>query len=106
MRRKYRNKKTEIDGYVFDSILESNRYLELKGMTCAKPKLISHLELQPKFKCDVNGKHICNYYADFRYWDEGSGAWIVEDVKGVRTTVYRLKRKLVEALYSIRIYEI
>ena len=51
----------------------------------------------------VNGKKVCKYTADFRYTTP-SGE-IIEDVKGVKTTVYRIKKKLVEALFGIEITE-
>ncbi len=92
---KYRAVKTEVDGITFDSKREAARYMELVLLERAGE--ISRLELQPKYDCVVNGHKICTYKADFRYFSaEGS---VVEDVKGVKTPVYRLKKKLVEALY-------
>jgi len=102
---KYRNVKVEVDGIKFHSIKESNRYIELQLMQRAG--VISGLELQPRFDIIVEGIFICFYKADFRYFDnEKNGAVRVEDVKGMRTPVYRLKKKLVEALYGIEIIEI
>lgn len=71
-------------------------------------RTITDLEVQPSFRCMVAGKKICDYRADFRYWvrDPDSGHLvrsIVEDVKGMITPVFRLKRKLVEALFVIEI---
>lgn len=102
-RHKYNAKKTEIDGFVFDSKAEAARYLELSILE--KSGDISNLELQPEFLCEVNGKKICKYRADFRYIDHETGKTVVEDVKGVKTDVYKLKKKLVEALYGIEIQE-
>lgn len=99
---KYRNVKTVIDGITFDSKKEAARYAELKILL--KGKVISNLELQPSFPVVVNDKKICVYKADFSYTENGKSA--IEDVKGVRTPVYRLKKKLVEALYGIKIIEI
>lgn len=65
-----------------------------------------HLELQPKYPLTVNGEKICTYIADFKYWDAQKNAEIVEDVKGVRTPVFRIKSKLVKALYGIDIVEV
>ena len=98
---KYHAIKTEVDGVMFDSKREAERYRELKLMQQAG--VIEHLELQAKFPVKVNGKHICNYFADFIYTERG--APIVEDCKGMRTAAYRLKKKLVEALYEIEIKE-
>lgn len=56
---------------------------------------------------DVNGKVIeraCSYVADFVYTDK-DGTLIVEDTKGMRTEVYRIKRKLMLHVHGIRILE-
>jgi hypothetical protein len=98
---KYHAIPTEIDGIRFDSKSEAIRYQELKLLERAGE--ISNLELQPKYSIDINGKHICNYVADFRYLDRG--VLVVEDVKGMKTPVYRLKKKMVEAAYGIVITE-
>lgn len=84
-----------VNGQSFHSLSESRRYsklafLESKG-------LISNLELQPKFSFDTNGKHICNYIADFRF--KYGGETFVEDVKGYMTPVFRLKHKMLKAFY-------
>lgn len=62
--------------------------------------------LQPKYTLIVNGKNCGFYKADFLYTLKDTGAAVVVDVKGVRTPVYRLKKKLVEAIYGIEITEI
>ncbi len=57
----------------------------------------------------VKGKLIeseCAYYADFCYFDVERMAYIVEDVKGVRTPAYVIKRKLMLDRYGIQIREI
>ena len=46
------------------------------------------------------------YYADFRYLDAETGRTVVEDVKGVATPVYKIKKKIIEASYRIEIVEI
>lgn len=99
---KYGNRKTEIDGFVFDSLREANRYSELRILE--KAGEIFDLELQPEFPCFVEGKKICVYIADFRY-NNGKGE-VIEDAKGMKTAVYRLKKKLVEALYNFEIFEV
>lgn len=101
-RSKYGAKKTEIDGFVFDSKREAARYSELKMLEQAGE--IKNLTLQPKFPCFVNGKLVCTYIADFQYHDVVGRH--VEDAKGFKTDVYKLKKKLVEALYSITIEEV
>ncbi|MGA9884080.1 MAG: DUF1064 domain-containing protein [Candidatus Acidiferrales bacterium] len=46
---------------------------------------------------------ICKYVADFRYLD--SGKTVVMDVKGMRTPIYNLKKKLMLACWGIEIEE-
>ena len=102
-RSKYKAVKTEVDGITFDSKREAARYMELVLLERAGE--ISRLELQPSFECIIDGKKICTYKADFRYFT--AKECVVEDVKGVKTPVYRLKKKLVEALYpGVKIKEV
>ena len=101
---KFHSKPTTLDGYRFDSMAEARRYGELKLLERAGE--ITSLELQPKFEIVVEDAHICYYFADFIYWDNATDKWVVEDVKGVRTAVYKLKKKLVEAIYGITITEV
>lgn len=98
---KYRNKKVQVDMYVFDSIAESVRYKELKILEQAGE--ISELTLQPRFLLQEafrkNGKSYrkIEYVADFQYIEKGKT--IVEDVKGIQTDVFKLKHKIFEKLY-------
>lgn len=98
---KYRNKKVQIDMYVFDSIAESKRYKEL--ILLQRVGKITGLQLQPKFLLQEsfrkNGKTYrkIEYIADFMY--EENGKIVVEDVKGKETDVFKLKRKLFEKRY-------
>ena len=102
-RSKYNAKKTEVDGYVFDSKKEARRYQELVLLEGAGE--IAELECHPKFPIYVNQEKVCTYIADFRYLDIQKNAYIVEDVKGVKTAIYRLKKKLMKAAYGIEIIE-
>lgn len=98
---KYKNKKVQVDMYVFDSIAESKRYKELKLLE--KAGRIKELELQPRFLLQEgfkkNGKTYrkIEYVADFQY--EENGKLVVEDVKGIQTDVFKLKHKLFEHEY-------
>ena len=96
---KFRNIKVEYEGIKFDSKKELFRYKQLKMLL--KGGLIKDLQLQPKFKMEVQGKLICTYIADFSYTMKGN--YIVEDVKGVRTPVFNLKFKLMKAIHDIDI---
>src|SRR3990167_9782276 len=93
-RSKYGAQPTEVDGIRFASKKEAHRYAELKLLE--KAGEIRDLELQPRFPLEVQGAVIAEYRGDFRYQErsyEGTcrGCWRtrVEDVKGVRTPVYR-----------------
>ena len=105
---KYHNKKVIYDGIKFDSQKEKNRYIGLKQME--KLGIIQNLqrqvkyELQPSFK--LNGKTIrtITYIADFVYIQDG--VEVIEDVKGMRTKEYLLKKKMFEYKYQKEIKEI
>lgn len=107
---KYGNRKTEVDGILFDSKAEARRYNELKIME--RCGLIHGLTLQPPFVV-VDGKKWSDgrkhrdtvYRADFQYFDE-TGNIVVEDVKGFRTEAYRIKRELMKERYNIEIREV
>lgn len=99
---KYGNVRTEVDGEKFDSKREANRYLSLKAREDAKE--ISGLRLQVKYPLIVKDKKVCDYIADFVYHD-AHGDLITEDCKGFRTAIYRLKKKLFEACYGMKILE-
>ncbi len=103
-RNKYGNRKVTLRGHVFDSQREATRYQELKLLQ--RGGAISRLELQPVYHLLVNDRHVGDYRADFRYIDRRSMQVVVEDVKGYRTPVYRLKKKLVEAIYDVTIQEV
>ena len=100
-RNKYGAVPTVVDGIRFASKREARRYGELK--TAEKMGLIRNLELQPKFEIVVKGQKICTYRGDFLYFEDG--VRVVEDSKGHRTQVYKLKKKLMKALYNIEILE-
>lgn len=103
---KYGNRKTEKDGMIFDSKAEAAYYEQLKLRKYAGE--IGEIRLQPCYPIVVNGTLIAKYYADFAYEDFTTQETFVDDVKSAptRTAVYRLKKKLVESLYGIKIREI
>jgi hypothetical protein len=106
-RGKYNQQGRHEDGHWFASKAEAERYLQLKQLR--DQGKIEHLELQPSFPVQVKGIAICTYRADFRYIIISDGGWrqdVVEDVKGLPTPEYKLKKKLVEAIYQIPIHEI
>lgn len=124
-RRKYGNTKITVDGIQFDSKREAARYQELKLLERAG--VISFLQRQTKFQLIPDqhapsnavytkgprkgqrkpGKlleHECSYIADFCYIQNGET--VVEDAKGYRTEVYRIKKKLMLERYGIQIREV
>lgn len=98
---KYHNTKVVVDGYTFDSILESRRYEELKFLE--RSKVITDLQRQVKFVLIDKSKYgrEISYIADFTYYENGK--YIVEDVKGVLTDVFKLKARLFAERYGFPI---
>lgn len=105
---KYRNKKTEIDGILFDSKREAERYRGLKILE--KSGVISGLTMQVKYelisanrRADGKLERSCCYVADFEYITDGKK--VTEDCKGYRTPDYIIKRKLMLSVHGITIKE-
>ncbi len=96
---KYKNKKVVYNGIKFDSQKERNYYIKLKLLEDAGKikglKLQVKYELQPKFKSGNKNIQAISYIADFTYLDEENKLHIV-DTKGVRTDVYRIKKKMMQ----------
>lgn len=103
---KYRNRKTEIDGIVFDSLKEARRYHELCLLQRAGE--IRDLSMQVEFELipKQKGEQACKYKADFVYHMADTGEMVVEDVKGKRTREYIIKRKLMLWRHGIKIVEV
>lgn len=119
---KYGNKKTIVDGIVFDSKKEANRFSELKLLLRAGK--IKELRMQVAYELvpeqrepstigSRGGIHKgaliekpVKYIADFVYWDNERNKEVVEDTKGKRTKEYIIKRKLMLYKYGIRIKEV
>ena len=101
---KMRNVKTTVDGIIFDSMKEARRYHELKLLQRAGE--ICDLVIQPDYAIIINGHLVCKYIADFSYNLQG-GAQVVEDVKGMKSgaawQIFRIKAKLMQALYGIEV---
>lgn len=120
--RKYHNRKIQFEGRTFDSRREYERYLILRAWE--RNGDISDLECQKKFilipaqrapdTVDSKGKRVqgkiiereCAYYADFVYYDKRHGQFVVEDAKGVRTEVFKIKKKLMLFRHGIRVKEV
>ncbi len=92
--------KRTLKGTVYMSKLEMDyrKYLDL----LVKAKEVVSIEEQVPFKCEVNGCLVCKYVLDFKV-TYSSGVIEYVDVKGISTSVFTLKKKLVEALFPIKI---
>ncbi len=99
-RHKYRATPVMLNGIRFDSKREAQRYLQLLMLQRAGD--IADLELQPEFVIATKPRKRV-YRADFRYTETGTGATVVEDVKGFDTETSRLKRALVFDQYGIEV---
>lgn len=93
---KYHNNKTKVDGIIFDSRKEADRWFQLQFLL--KANKISDLKRQVKFeliKTHYYGKECirgCSYIADFVYFEDG--VKVVEDTKGYKTPEYKIKKKI------------
>lgn len=94
---KYYNRKVIADGYTFDSRAEYARYQELKLLEYAGE--ITALTVHPRYTLDngftaADGTRFrpLTYAPDFTY--TCNGVTVAEDVKGVRTEVYKIKKRL------------
>lgn len=95
------------DGITFASKMEMKRYLQLKLLLRAGK--IKDLTLQPRFLIfegyEKNGKkHLPIYYvADFLYYDCETKKKVAEDVKGVKTELFKIKEKLFHYRHSMEL---
>lgn len=101
---KYGAVRTEVDGVTFDSKAEAKRWQELRWLEDAGE--IRDLVRQQRYDLVVNGVKVTTYVADFVYFDHATNRRVVEDTKGVKTAVYRLKKQLMKAIYGITISEV
>ena len=109
--RKYNARKVETPDGIFDSRKEHKRWQELKLLQ--ETGEIRDLKRQESFllipsQKDEKGRTIerpVKYVADFTYRDLDNKLH-VEDSKGMKTTDYILKRKMMLHLLGIRIEEV
>ena len=121
-KQKYHAQKVTFDGMEFDSKREMIRWQELHALE--RNGEIFGLRRQVRFELipaqyapDVvtkTGKkkrgacleRKCDYIADFVYSDLRTGETVVEDAKGMKTEVYKIKRKLMLYIHGIRVKEV
>ena len=105
MRNKWKAVRTVVDGKLFPSKGEARRYGELKMLQAGGK--IRNLEVHPAYPIIINGVQVCIVELDFRYWCNERNCEVVEDYKGGNPmsngALSRLKRRLVEAAYSIKV---
>lgn len=98
-RNKYHARAVQMGPLKFASRAEAARYLVLADMQ--KRGEIVKLVIQPEY--DLPAKIV--YRADFSYDAFRDGTWttVVEDVKGIETAVFRLKKRLFEWRYGMQL---
>jgi len=99
LKHKFKAVRSESDGFKFASKKEQKRYLELKILRQAGEVLF--FQMQAPFHLSAGIKYVCDFQV---YWANGDITF--EDVKGMKTPMYILKKKQVEELYPIIITEI
>ena len=107
---KYHNKAVYRHGQSFDSKHEAGRFTELlllerggkiSDLRCQVPYELIPAQYDPKTHRCI--ERAVKYVADFVYTENGHT--VVEDAKGMKTDVYRIKKKLMLYRYGIRIRE-
>lgn len=96
-RQKYNAQPTVVDGIRFASKAEATRWQQLGLLERAGE--ITGICRQVRFPLEVCGVKVTTYVADFVYQDAKRGR-VIEDVKGVSTPLFKLKRKMFEAIYQ------
>ena len=98
LRHKFNAISCEYDGIKFASKKEGKRYLELKSLQSNGD--IRFFLRQAPMHLPGGVKYVCDFLI---FWSDGTATF--EDVKGYKTDMYKVKKKLVEATYSIQIIE-
>jgi hypothetical protein len=99
LRHKFNAVRTETDGITFPSKKESKRYSQLKTLK-ESGEIIFFLRQAP-FHLSGGVKYVCDFLI---FWADGNVT--IEDVKGMKTATYTAKKKMVEAIYPIKITEV
>jgi hypothetical protein len=105
---KYRNRPfRDRAGVYWHSRKEYRHWLVLRAAEAAG--LIRNLRRQVKYVLLVNGVEVGSYVADFVFFDPETDRTVIQDVKSEVTrklTLYKIKRKLMEACYGIQVEEV
>ena len=100
-RSKYNAKRTELDGYKFDSLAEARHYSDLLVRKAAG-EIHGDIEVHPVYPIVVNGHPVCRVELDFRYRDTAGKEHVV-DIKGRDLPMSKLKRKLLFAAHGVSV---
>ena len=110
---KYKSKKTEYNGIIYDSKKEANRAKQLdfqfkNGLISEPKRQVKFNWIEKHFKDYVSNEidFKRSYIADFVYFCHNRKIEIIEDVKGFKTVEYKKKKKIVEFIFKIKITEI
>lgn len=109
MTSKYGAKKTTVNGVKFDSKAEARRWVDL--LLLQKSGAITELQRQVMFvlappvrlRGEKRSKPELRYCADFCYREARNYEYVVEDVKGVVTPVFRIKQHLMATVHGISV---
>ena len=107
---KYKNIRVQYNGKWFDSKKEMRRYQQLELLQRAGK--IKNLccqvtyNLLPTTRIGGQTQRKTTYIADFVYWDIEKDCEVIEDAKGMRTDVYKIKRKLMMVKHGIEVVEV
>ena len=104
-RSKYGNRKIMLDGILFDSIAEMNRWAKLRqwemaGAISELKRQVPYLVCPPVRLCEEDRASGIKYVVDFQYNHTTDGL-VLEDVKGIDTPISRLKRRLIKHQYGL-----
>lgn len=95
------------NGKVYDSKLEMRyrQHLELLTKATNEKDRVVEIAEQVPYDCYIKDKKICTYRMDFEVIYANNRVEYI-DCKGVKTAIYRIKKKLVEAIFGIEIKEV
>jgi len=95
---KYSNKKVWLDGMIFDSTKEAAYYADLKLLLAAKEIIAFNCQVEFILQEGQIGTKPIIYKADFLVIDKTGHPYYV-DVKGFKTDVYKMKKKMLLTKY-------
>lgn len=101
---KFGNRKTMYRKVLYDSKKEAEYAMQLDSDVYDGK--IQGWKRQVTLSLDVNGQHICNAIVDFMVIHNFPSPIEYVEVKGYATDVWKLKRKLINALYPDILYTV